>query len=701
MSDTEGNLGVIDDRINVHRFFKVVDARNWGRVTSFFKLRDVERTTAEHSEMYLQDLRIISEHGSVSALIQRRARHLLEHFAVDEFRNEFATLLLNAGKKQAAQSAQSFHLNVIEGASGTLVKAALLSVEVTINARLANKYWWYVQAAASSSSSTLETKKRKATHISNLATTEFKKKSITRMKELTTANITHDTHTAATTDTVDTGGAAVKAGTEGRKRRYSAQHPRNLITPSTVPPSTTDPNTGTQATPNKSEQEHTPSDDDEGSDHDEDPDYDEDPDRDEDLPLVEASSPFADLVAQLYQKYRKYNHPSRGLAPSEPPPAGTIAYLHDYAAKNLQIWDDLDTVTKKSTLVSMSGILNTMDDSMAECLMFQEVKQACHDPDFLTEPVDVQSLLDKMKEKMGQRADIHELHQFCLEARLRNAQLKSEYNDEARIVGVVEYLITLIKQNAWSSTSSEAEYVCIWRHVFGILLGDTVATRIGELSVKETRKERLLQETTFAFKEHNIRGRKVDLLFQAVYKDHKGKDVRTNLAVFEAKSSTASTDILRVQARKNLRLNKALLTNLRSMNARGQSPLILDMQGARAYIYTIKKFGNVYGAGSVTDRTIRLPTSEWELFAFIGRPDLILLLKVANRLQSLDTLVRMAALDQEEQAHHHTMTSTSSALAAQDSPSVATVWSPSTVRTASPSLKHLRPYKKVAVRRPI
>ncbi|KAF9090320.1 hypothetical protein BGX27_002291 [Mortierella sp. AM989] len=59
-------------------------------------------------------------------------------------------------------------------------------------------------------------------------------------------------------------------------------------------------------------------------------------------------------------------------------------------------------------------------------------------------------------------------------------------------------------------------------------------------------------------------------------------------------------------------------------------PLILDMQGARAYIYTIKKFGDVYGAGSVTDRTIRLPTSDWELFALLGRPDLNLLLKVVD-----------------------------------------------------------------------
>ncbi|KAF9196170.1 hypothetical protein BGZ49_002896 [Haplosporangium sp. Z 27] len=408
------------------------------------------------------------------------------------------------------------------------------------------------------------------------------------------------------------------------------------------------------------------SDQDDDSDHCDNSDHYDNSDDDNELPLVAASSPFADLVVQLYQKY---NHPRKSLAPFKPPLTGALAYLYNVAANNLHNWEDLEKVTKKSTLVAMSGILNTMDSSMADCQIFQEVKQACYDPDFSAGPVDVQTLLDEIQQKMGQRADINTLHEFCLEQRRRNAALRSEYSDQARIISVVEYLITLIKQNTWASTISEGEYVSIWRHIFGILLQDTVATRMGELSVKETKKEKLVQETTFALKDHNIRGRKVDLLFQAMYKDHKGKLVRTNLAVFEAKTATATVDTLQVQARKNIR--------------------------PRAYLYTIKKFGDVYGAGSVTDKTVRLPTSEWELFAMLRRPDLILLLKVANRLQSLDSLVRMAAFDQEEEIHHYTMTSTLPAYVAQDSPSATTVWSPSTAKTPSAGLK--RPRKRVVV----
>jgi len=87
----------------------------------------------------------------------------------------------------------------------------------------------------------------------------------------------------------------------------------------------------------------------------------------------------------------------------------------------------------------MSGILNTMDDSMAECPMYQKVVQACHDPDLSTVPSGVQSLLDKMKKKV-ELEDIHELHLFCLKARRLNVKQKTERSDEARIVGVVEYL---------------------------------------------------------------------------------------------------------------------------------------------------------------------------------------------------------------------------------------------------------------------
>ncbi|KAF9108120.1 hypothetical protein BGX27_008458, partial [Mortierella sp. AM989] len=176
MSDTEGNLGVVDDHVNVHRFFKVVDARNWDRITHFFKLRDIEKTTAEHSEMYLQDLHIISEHKGVSDSIQRRAKRLLKYFAVDEFRNEFGTLLLNAAKEQAKQSTQNFHLGIIE-AGGTLVnkgKAYNLRPSTKSSSRLSSKRAREEEQSALSTQVTADNQSKKSrVQASTLQETEF------------------------------------------------------------------------------------------------------------------------------------------------------------------------------------------------------------------------------------------------------------------------------------------------------------------------------------------------------------------------------------------------------------------------------------------------------------------------------------------------------------------------------------------------
>ncbi|KAF9178170.1 hypothetical protein BGZ51_008041 [Haplosporangium sp. Z 767] len=114
---TSGNLGAVNQRIGVHKFFKEVDARNWDRIESFFKFRDINKTAREHTEMYKQGLTIISGHNNgVSMNIRKRAQYLLRSFAYDQFMDEFATLALKVGTMHAEKSAQNLHLNVLHGA---------------------------------------------------------------------------------------------------------------------------------------------------------------------------------------------------------------------------------------------------------------------------------------------------------------------------------------------------------------------------------------------------------------------------------------------------------------------------------------------------------------------------------------------------------------------------------------------------------
>ncbi|KAF9163722.1 hypothetical protein BGX21_000907 [Mortierella sp. AD011] len=111
MSNIRGNTGVVGENVDVHRFFKIVDARNWDRVDTFFKFRDNSKTAGEHADVYKNGLDIISTHESVEANIQRRAKFLISKFVRDDFVEKFTALMLDTGRKQAEKVAQAFHLS--------------------------------------------------------------------------------------------------------------------------------------------------------------------------------------------------------------------------------------------------------------------------------------------------------------------------------------------------------------------------------------------------------------------------------------------------------------------------------------------------------------------------------------------------------------------------------------------------------------
>ncbi|KAF9343048.1 hypothetical protein BGX26_006345, partial [Mortierella sp. AD094] len=64
MGNIRGNIGVVNENIPVHRFFKVVDARNWDRVDTYFKFRDNSKTVGEHAGVYRGGVDVISTHKS-------------------------------------------------------------------------------------------------------------------------------------------------------------------------------------------------------------------------------------------------------------------------------------------------------------------------------------------------------------------------------------------------------------------------------------------------------------------------------------------------------------------------------------------------------------------------------------------------------------------------------------------------------------
>ncbi|KAF8965994.1 hypothetical protein BGZ46_000470 [Entomortierella lignicola] len=390
-----------------------------------------------------------------------------------------------------------------------------------------------------------------------------------------------------------------------------------------------------------------------------------------DLPLIAATSPFDDLVAKLFQIH---NHHTPAVIAMSPPPSGTLKGLYEYASGNLSHWSTISEIKKKSTMLALSGVLNTMDTEMMNINGFEAAKAACLEDNFVSLSPDMRCLIDELANAMGTDKDIWKLKSFCREQQLNSTKNRTEMSNRARIINIVEYLCTLIEIENWSESSSENEFVTTWRHIFSILLSTTIAVRTGELGLTETRSDRQKSEWLFTLNNHNVKSRKVDLLFQSKIKDFKGKQCRQNIGVFEAKSANSSQNTTWIQIRKAIRLNKSVICALLELGV-DVAPLILDIQGQRAYIYTIKKLDNYYCTGRVTDQSIRLPTTPYEMYRFITDGSLDALDKIKERLFKIDSAVRDAFWECEENEYQHGMSTTTPSLK-RLSNEISTIWTP-------------------------
>ncbi|KAF9209111.1 hypothetical protein BGZ49_006227, partial [Haplosporangium sp. Z 27] len=210
-----------------------------------------------------------------------------------------------------------------------------------------------------------------------------------------------------------------------------------------------------------------------------------------DPPLIAATSPLDDLVAELF---------SNSMSP---PPSGTLKGLYEYASGNLSHWSTISEVKRKSTMLALSGVLNTMDTEMMNINGFEATKAACLEDNFVSLSPDMRCLIDELVNAMGADKDIWKLKSFCREQQLNSTKNRSETSNRARIINIVEYLCTLIEIENWSESSSENEFVTVWRHIFSVLLSTTIAVRTGEIGLTETRSDRQKSEWLFTLNNHN------------------------------------------------------------------------------------------------------------------------------------------------------------------------------------------------------
>ncbi|KAG0007656.1 hypothetical protein BGZ80_004396 [Entomortierella chlamydospora] len=109
-----GDLGTVN--IDVHRFFRVIDARHWNNLSTFFRFREPGKTAEEHYYIYRNGLEEISSNSGVGERLQARASFLLDCLEYDTFVNGFATFVERSESKQTEGSVHGLFLNIAKGA---------------------------------------------------------------------------------------------------------------------------------------------------------------------------------------------------------------------------------------------------------------------------------------------------------------------------------------------------------------------------------------------------------------------------------------------------------------------------------------------------------------------------------------------------------------------------------------------------------
>ncbi|KAF9346029.1 hypothetical protein BGX26_002498 [Mortierella sp. AD094] len=126
--------------------------------------------------------------------------------------------------------------------------------------------------------------------------------------------------------------------------------------------------------------------------------------------------------------------------------------------------------------------------------------------------------------------------------------------------------------------SSEHVYVSVWSFKLGVLFGD----HIPGIALNKKYEDSTLVEDEFGVTTKHVGGRK---------------------------TGTSPDDLCKKQQQKAVRLNEAILLDLESkgVNISQDFPLIAEGRGLSLHLVTLKRYGDVLGAGHATAQNFMAP----------------------------------------------------------------------------------------------
>ncbi|KAG0304985.1 hypothetical protein BGZ98_004745 [Dissophora globulifera] len=347
------------------------------------------------------------------------------------------------------------------------------------------------------------------------------------------------------------------------------------------------------------------------------------------------SSPFYDLITYVFEAAKGKD----AILPSTVPTGLSKIFREMYQSALEELQTPGPVVSKKDALVLLSTIINTVAPSGRHFSISRQIKTASWlaGLDSSSDPyMSVKGLLDDLLQSLHPQIGSD---RYCLPelGRLKKRvwRLLCDATENTAVyttLQIMNQIILWIELGMFVSPTSEQVYVTAWSLIFNILLfGTNIRAIPGELVSKATAHERQRTENAFGCTTSTPCGRKVDLSIR-IKVDNQW---RTEIAIFEFKLSTATQEICRRQQKKSVRLNAAILLELetRGLDISKSFPVIAEGQALSMNFYSLRRFGEVLGAGKSTSKGIFLPSQVEHLKAFLESDTIMTLLSFKEHLR--------------------------------------------------------------------
>ncbi|KAF9116217.1 hypothetical protein BGX30_006001, partial [Mortierella sp. GBA39] len=354
-----------------------------------------------------------------------------------------------------------------------------------------------------------------------------------------------------------------------------------------------------------------------------DEDLDDDEDRDDPVldPLVARAraSPFYELVDLSSKKYEWLIQNTSGAVGLSP----THNDMFHVAPQLLR--DPGDVTKKKSVFALVSGIINTLSPVGQQFalspLVEEQSRMACLS--YRSKTID--GLRADMQEALYPDPDdpaamsVESLQRFVYQSLLQCVGPHSTRaaKEKYLVLKIVSQVLHWLENDIFTAPLSEHVFVSAWSDVLNTLFAQSGLRGIpGELGSRASRESRSLAESVFGSKmATSTSSRRVDLTIR-IFVDKSWAD---EICVFECKPEVSDL-VCQVQQGKSVRLNTAILLALeeKGLDIALWHPIIAETRALSVDFYTLRRYGDVVGAGRATQEKVWLPSGYTKLDAFLS-----------------------------------------------------------------------------------